>query len=97
MVRVLPVGEDLAFWNGWSSLAVGSAVGAVFATIVFASSVVALPMMLDRGTDAITSALTSINAVLRNKGVMVLWASMIVGLVVIGFATATSGWRWCCR
>lgn len=72
-------------------LAVGSAVGAVFATIVFASSVVALPMMLDRGTDAITSALTSINAVLLNKGVMVLWASIIVGLVVVGFATAYIG------
>ncbi|MCP5429213.1 MAG: DUF2189 domain-containing protein [Chromatiaceae bacterium] len=92
MVHVFfPVGEDLSILEWLEFLAVGSAVGAVFATIVFASSVVALPMMLDRGTDAITSALTSINAVLRNKGVMVLWASMIVGLVVIGFATAYIG------
>ena len=28
---------------------------------------------------------------LRNKGVMVLWASIIVGLVVVGFATAYIG------
>ena len=92
MVHVFfPVGEDLSMLDWLQFLAVGSAVGAVFATIVFASSVVALPMMLDRGTDAITSALTSINAVLLNKGVMVLWASIIVGLVVVGFATAYIG------
>ena len=54
MVRVFPVGEDLSMLDWLQFLAVGSAVGAVFATIVFASSVVALPMMLDRGTDAIT-------------------------------------------
>lgn len=77
---------------GWLQfLAVGSAVGAVFAALVFAASAVALPMMLDRGTDAITSALTSINAVLQNKGVMALWAAIIGGLVTAGFATAYIG------
>ena len=48
-------------------------------------------MMLDRGTDAITSALTSVGAVVGNKGVMLLWAAMIVGLVLLGFATAYIG------
>jgi uncharacterized membrane protein len=72
-------------------LAVGSAVGSVFAAIVFAASAVALPMMLDRGSDAITSALTSVNAVLHNKAVMALWAAMIAGLVAVGFATAYLG------
>jgi uncharacterized membrane protein len=52
---------------------------------------VSLPMMLDRGTDAITSVLTSINAVLRNKGVMLLWAAIIALLVLVGFATAYLG------
>ena len=92
MVHIFfPADEELD-WVGWLQfLAVGSAVGSLFATFVFSSSVVALPMMLDRGTDAITSALTSINAVLRNKGVMLLWATLIFGLVLVGFATAFVG------
>ena len=77
---------------GWLQfLAVGSAVGSIFATIVFSASVVALPMMLDRGTDAVTSALTSFAAVVQNKGVMLLWAALIAGLVLVGFATAFIG------
>ncbi len=92
MVHVFfPVGEELGVLGWLQFLAVGSAVGSVFATIVFSASVVSLPMMLDRGTDAITSALTSVNAVINNKGVMLLWAAMIVGLVFVGFATAFLG------
>lgn len=92
MVHVFfPIGEELGVLGWVEFLAVGSAVGSIFAAIVFSSSVVALPMMLDRNTDAITSALTSVNAVLSNKAVMVLWAAMIVGLTLIGFATAYLG------
>ncbi|MCB1784983.1 MAG: DUF2189 domain-containing protein [Chromatiaceae bacterium] len=92
MVHVFfPIGEDLGVVGWLEFLAVGSAVGSIFAAIVFSSSVVALPMMLDRGTDAITSALTSIGAVLNNKGVMLLWALMILALVLVGFATAFIG------
>jgi len=92
MVHVFfPVGEDLGVL-GWAQfLGVGSAVGSIFAAIVFSASVVALPMMLDRGTDAVTSALTSIGAVVQNKGVMLMWAAMIVGLTLLGFATAYLG------
>jgi uncharacterized membrane protein len=92
MVHVFfPIGEDLGVLGWVEFLAVGSAVGSIFATIVFSASVVALPMMLDRGTDAITSALTSVAAVVQNKGVMVLWGALIVGLVLVGFATAYIG------
>jgi uncharacterized membrane protein len=92
MVHVFfPVGEELGVIGWLQFLAVGSAVGSIFAYIVFSSSVVALPMMLDRGTDAITSALTSINAVMNNKAVMLLWALIILGLVLLGFATALVG------
>lgn len=92
MVHVFfPVGEELGVIGWLQFLAVGSAVGSIFAYIVFSSSVVALPMMLDRGTDAITSALTSINAVMSNMGVMMLWALIICGLMLVGFATALLG------
>jgi uncharacterized membrane protein len=92
MVHVFfPVGEELGVLGWVEFLAVGSAVGSIFAAIVFSSSVVALPMMLDRNTDAITSALTSVAAVSQNKGVMALWAALIGSLMLIGFVTAYVG------
>ena len=44
------------------------AVGGVFASIAFAISVVSVPMMLDRGTDTIVAALTSVRALFGNPG-----------------------------
>ena len=92
MVHVFfPITDELGLLDWVQFLAVGSAVGSVFAAVVFASSVVALPMMLDRGTDAVTSALTSVNAVLNNKAVMLLWALTIGALMLVGIATAFLG------
>lgn len=57
-------------------------VGGVFAALVFATCVVSIPMILDRGTDAITASLTSFQVVLGNPGVMLLWGVLIVCLVL---------------
>jgi uncharacterized membrane protein len=72
-------------------LAIGSAVGSVFALVTFAFSAFSLPMICDRDTDAITAVVTSINAVLRNKPAMLVWILLIVGLTAVGFATALIG------
>jgi len=72
-------------------LAIGSAVGSVFALVTFAFSAFSLPMICDRDTDAITAVVTSVNAVLRNKPAMAVWVLLIVGLTAIGFATALLG------
>lgn len=72
-------------------LGVGSAVGAVFALIVFAASAFSLPFILDRKVDAITAAVSSFNAVLRNKKPMLLCAALIGAAVLLGFATAFVG------
>lgn len=69
-------------------LGIGSTVGAVFSAIVFAASAFSLPMLMDRKTDTITAVVTSVNAVLRNKPAMLVWATIIVACVVLGFATA---------
>ena len=58
-------------------------VGGVFAGLIFAVSVVAMPMMLDRPVDAITAGLTSLRLVLSQPGVMVVWGALITLLVVI--------------
>ena len=62
-------------------------VGLVFSTIVFAVSVIAVPLMLDRDQDAISSMLVSIGSLLRNPGAMIVWAAIIVGLTAIGFVS----------
>ena len=60
-------------------------VGAVFAGLIFATSVVSIPMLLDRAdddkADAITAGLTSIRACLANPFVMGLWGALITALV----------------
>ena len=48
-------------------------------------------MIADRDVDMVTACVSSINAVLRNKAVMLLWAAIIVGLTILGFATAFIG------
>lgn len=67
------------------------AVGGVFAAIVFAVSVVSVPMMLDRGTDTVVAALTSVRALFTNPLPLLLWAILIVLIVGLGFATLFIG------
>lgn len=59
-------------------------VGAVFAGLIFAISVVSIPMILDRQTDAITAGLTSLRLVLTQPLVMLLWGALIT--FIIGLA-----------
>jgi uncharacterized membrane protein len=68
-------------------LSVGTVVGAVFAAVTFAVSAFSLPMIVHRRVDAVTAAVTSVNAVLRNRLVMALWLALIVFGLLIGFAT----------
>ena len=72
-------------------LAVGTLEGAVFSAIIFCFSAFSLPMIMDRKADVVTAVITSINAVLRNKSVLLLWACIIVVIVAIGFVTAFIG------
>jgi uncharacterized membrane protein len=73
-------------WDYLPFLAIGSAVGSIFALIVFAAAAFSLPMLMDREADSITAVVTSVNAVLRNKPAMAVWAGLIVLAVAPGFA-----------
>ncbi|MCB1560390.1 MAG: DUF2189 domain-containing protein [Xanthomonadales bacterium] len=72
-------------------LLVGSAVGSVFALATFAATAFSLPMIADRDVDMVTACLSSVNAVLRNKGVSLLWGLLIVLFTGLGFATVFVG------
>lgn len=72
-------------------LLIGSAAGSVFAIFTFATAAFSLPMIADRDVDMVTAGVSSVNAVLRNKGVMLLWAALIALLTAVGFLTAYLG------
>jgi uncharacterized membrane protein len=59
------------------------AVGAIFAGLIYAVSVISIPMILDRQTDAITAGLTSMRLVLTQPAVMIWWGIVITTLVVL--------------
>ena len=67
--------------QNWEFLLVYSLVGGVFAALVYGCSVVAIPMILDRDTDAISAAITSFQVVFENPLVMLCWGVLITGLV----------------
>jgi uncharacterized membrane protein len=85
-VEAKPELKDLLMFLG-----IGSAVGAIFGAIIFSAAAFSLPMIMDKKVDMITAIVTSINAVLRNKKAMLVWASIIVLFIVIGFMTALLG------
>jgi uncharacterized membrane protein len=70
--------ENIGFITAWAL------VGMVFATLIFAISVVSIPMILHRQTDAITAGLTSGRLVLTQPGVMLAWALLIA--LIVGVA-----------
>jgi len=72
-------------------LAFGSLVGSVFAAVTFCASAFSLPMIMHRNVDSITAIVTSVNAVLRNKGAMLVWLTIIVASLLLGVATAFVG------
>jgi uncharacterized membrane protein len=66
-------------------------VGGFFAVLVFAISVVSVPMMLDRDTDGVVAVLTSLRAFAANVPAMIAWGSIIVALTAAGFALYFAG------
>jgi uncharacterized membrane protein len=77
--------QNITFIVAWSAL------GAVFATLIFAFTVVSMPMILDRKTDAITAALTSFRLVLTQPGVMLFWGLLIAAITFAAMAPAFLG------
>ncbi|MFN7483647.1 MAG: DUF2189 domain-containing protein [Betaproteobacteria bacterium] len=76
-LRALLDPDNLPFIVAWA------AVGAVFAGLIYAVSVISIPMILHRQTDAITAGLTSLRLVLTQTGVMLWWGFLIAALVTL--------------
>ena len=69
--------------DNWEFLVAYLIVGSGFAGLVFATAAVSIPMILDRDTDAISAAITSLQVVFTNLGVMILWGVLLTALVLL--------------
>jgi uncharacterized membrane protein len=86
----------VALWGGASMLTppqlLGYVVcGGVLAAIVFAVSVVSVPLIIDRHASAPEAMRASMRVTAANLPAMVVWAGLIVGLTAIGFLTLLIG------
>jgi len=76
--------------GNWEFIATYTTVGGAFSALIFSLVVVSIPMILDRDTDAITAAITSLQVVGNNIAVMLLWAVSIGLLVMVSVLTPYS-------
>jgi uncharacterized membrane protein len=65
--------------------------GALLAAPVFASSVVAIPLLLDRQIGVLGAVFTSWRVVMEHPVPMALWAALLMGLTLLGMATLLLG------
>ena len=77
--------------EGWTFLAIGTGVGAFLSAVLFAVTVVAMPMLLDRETNFVTAMLTSIRVVTENPVVMLSWAAVISVTMLLSLVPAFLG------
>jgi uncharacterized membrane protein len=85
LTAAFSTGEGVRF------LIIGNLAGALMAFLVFAISVVGVPMLLDRDVDAVSAALTSIEAVKANPFTYAGFAALIVFFIGMGLATFMVG------
>ncbi len=86
-----------ALWGGFSDVVnraqvlayIGS--GAMLAAIVFTTSVVAVPLIIDRHASAVDAIWISIQTTFWNLPAMIVWSALIVALTALGFATLLVG------
>jgi uncharacterized membrane protein len=91
-LRISVVVVALFFPDGLMFVGAYACAGLGFALFVFATSVVSLPMLLDRpNMDALTAMITSFNALRLNTAPMLLWAAIVVVLTAFGFASFYAG------
>jgi len=65
--------------------------GLGFAVLCFMITVISIPLITDRKVDVITAMVVSAKSVIKNPITMILWATIIVLLIGLGFAFAFVG------
>jgi uncharacterized membrane protein len=76
--------------NGWLFEA-WLALGGLLAAPVFASSVVALPLLVDRDVSVLDAVLASWRVVIENPLPMAVWAALVLGFTLLGLGSLLIG------
>ena len=76
---------------GSAMLAVGTAVGGLFAAFSFAISAFSIPMLLNEPVDALTAMGSSMALVWNNLRVLLVWAAIVLVLFLLSLATGMIG------
>lgn len=84
-IRHVVLAENNFLFEIWLGL------GGVMAAPVFASSVISMPLLLDRKVTVLQAVLTSWKAVLTHPLPMALWAFLIMGFTLLGFMSLFLG------
>lgn len=69
--------------EGVAMIAVGTIVGGLIALAFFALTVMSLPMLVDRQVDFMTAIIVSLGTVRSNRRVMLAWACVVAGLLLV--------------
>lgn len=77
--------------EGWALIVIGHVVGAIFAVVVLAVTVVSFPLLLDRNPGVGVAVRTSLRAVAANPVVMAVWGAIIAALLIAGSAALFVG------
>lgn len=84
MTNIMSDWRDVLFTaNGLTMLAVGTAVGAAMAYVIFSLTVISIPMLMDRELDFITAMIASFQFVAQNFAVMVTWGLIVAVLTLL--------------
>jgi uncharacterized membrane protein len=67
------------------------AVGGILAASVFAVSVVAIPLIVDRHATAQEAMRASLRVAVRNVPAMIVWSALILALTIVGYASLLLG------
>lgn len=84
-LRHVVLARDGVLFEVWLGL------GALLAAPVFASSVVAIPLLLDRHIGVLGAVFTSWRVVMEHPAPMALWAALLLGLTMLGMASLLVG------
>ncbi|MEO1397246.1 MAG: DUF2189 domain-containing protein [Pseudomonadota bacterium] len=74
--------------NGMLFIGVGTVVGAFLATVLFALTVISMPLLLDKDIDFVSAMLISVKTVHSNPAVMLGWGATIAVLVFVSLLPA---------
>jgi hypothetical protein len=87
-LRHVVVGQGSNLFGVWVLM------GGMGAALVFAATVISVPLLLDRRVDLHAAVLTSLRAVGANPGAMAIWATIIMVLTALSMATAMVGFAF---